>query len=69
MLKQFNAGSSQGYWFVKSLVAPDGSPGFWMDDTVKALVWARLVGDLVVAAALLIFLVEIAKALPRALKG
>ncbi|BES81615.1 nitric-oxide reductase large subunit [Pyrodictium abyssi] len=69
MLKQFNAGSSQGYWFIKSLVAPDGSLGFWMDGTVKALVWARLVGDLVVAAALLIFLVEIAKALPRALKG
>ncbi|ALL01353.1 putative nitric oxide reductase, cytochrome b subunit [Pyrodictium delaneyi] len=69
MLKQFDAGSSQGYWFIKSLVTPDGSPGFWMDGTVKALVWARLLGDLVVAAALLVFLVEIAKALPRALKS
>ncbi|HID41384.1 MAG TPA: nitric-oxide reductase large subunit, partial [Pyrodictium sp.] len=69
MLKQFDAGSSQGYWFIKSLVTPEGSPGFWMDGAVKALVWARLLGDLVVAAALLVFLVEIAKALPRALKG
>jgi len=37
----------------KEPIAPGGSQGFWMDGIAKALVWARLVGDLVVTVALL----------------
>lgn len=47
MYGQFSTGAEQGYWYVKSLVLPDGTlNGFWMQDTVRKFIWARLIGDL-----------------------
>ena len=48
MIAQFNDGAQQGYWYVKSLVMPDGSlTGFWTLSTIKNIIWARLIGDLI----------------------
>ncbi len=70
MYMQFDKGSQLGYWFIKSLVAPDGTlTGFWTDPTVKAVVWARLAGDLTAAAGIAVFLVNMLRAFPRAFKA
>jgi nitric oxide reductase subunit B len=69
MLKQFNLAAEQGYWAIKGPIAPDGGPGFYEDSTVKMLAWARMLGDLVAAAAIAVFLYEVLKGLPRALRG
>ena len=68
-LIQFDRASSSGYWALKGPVAPDGGPGIWSTGSMPALIWARMIGDVVAGLAVLVFLVEMLRALPRALKG
>ncbi len=70
MYLQFDKGAELGYWVIKSLVTPDGSlSGFWSDPTVTKIVWARMLGDLAAAAGIAVFLFNMLKAFPKALRG
>ncbi len=70
MFHQFNTGSELGYWYIKSLVTPDGAlAGFWTNDAIRAAIWARMVGDLVAAAGIAGILYHIVKGFPKAFKG
>ncbi len=70
MLEQFNGGAQLGYWYIKSLVTPEGQlAGIWTHSTMKALVWARMIGDLVAAAGIAGILYYIIKGFPKAFKG
>ena len=69
MLKQFDLVASNGYWAIKGLETPWGTPGIWSLPDVERLVWLRLPGDLVAGFAIAVFLVVLWTRLPRALRG
>jgi len=69
MLKQFDLVASNGYWAIKGLETPWGTPGIWSLPDVERLVWLRLPGDLVAGFAIAVFLVVLWIRLPRALRG
>ena len=66
--EQFREVVDKGYWFAKTLYTPSMEPGFWQQPHVKAMVWARVIGDLVTASAIAIFMIEMLRGLPRALR-
>lgn len=68
MTNQFIVTTSQGYWASKALFAPDGSPGFWQRPDIETYVWLRMLGDVVAASGIAVFLIEMLKGLPNALR-
>ncbi|MEM4494121.1 MAG: nitric-oxide reductase large subunit, partial [Pyrobaculum sp.] len=68
MTNQFVAATSQGYWAMKALFAPDGSPGFWQRPDIKTFVWLRMIGDIVAAVGIALFLIYMLRGLPKGLK-
>ena len=54
MYAQFSKGAQLGYWYIKSLVTPDGQlAGIWTQDFIVKAIWARLIGDVIAGLALL----------------
>ena len=69
MYKQFDAGSQLGYWYIKSLVTPDGKlAGIWTQPTMQHVIWARLVGDVIAGLAILWIVYYLVKGFPKAFK-
>ena len=66
---QFTTTTQWGYWASKAIFAPDGTPAFWMRPDVQTFVWLRMIGDIVAAAGIAVFLIYIVKGLPKALRG
>ncbi|MCE4609398.1 MAG: cbb3-type cytochrome c oxidase subunit I [Desulfurococcales archaeon] len=70
MYAQFDTGSEYGYWYVKSLVLPDGTlNGFWMQDSIITAIWARMIGDVIAGLALILVIYYVVKAFPKAFKA
>ena len=69
MLRQFNLAAGQGYWAIKGPVAPNGAPGIWSEPLMHKMIWARMVGDVIAAAGIAVFLYEMLRSLPRGLRG
>ena len=69
MLQQFNLAAGQGYWAIKGPITPSGEPGIWSTPMMQHLVWARMLGDIVAAAGIAVFLYEMLRSLPRGLRG
>jgi nitric oxide reductase, NorZ apoprotein len=67
MTNQFLVTQELGYWASKAIFAPDGTPAFWARPDIQFYVWLRMVGDIVAAAGIAVFLVYMLRALPRAL--
>ncbi|MCE4611987.1 MAG: nitric-oxide reductase large subunit [Desulfurococcales archaeon] len=68
MVKQYTAELDTGYWYIRSLVTPDGAPGFWDEPSVERFIWLRMIGDVVAALGILAFLVVMWSAVPRLLR-
>ena len=70
MYAQFDAGSKYGYWYIKSLVLPDGTlGGFWTLDSMITAIWARMIGDVIAGLALILIIYYVVKAFPKAFKA
>ncbi len=70
MYAQFDTGSEYGYWYVKSLVLPDGTlNGFWTLDSIITAIWARMIGDVIAGLALILIIYYVVKAFPKAFKA
>jgi nitric oxide reductase subunit B len=59
MPKQFSVVVDKGYWSMKSLFTPEWSAGFWAREDIISHVWSRMLGDLVSAAAIAIFIIAL----------
>jgi nitric oxide reductase large subunit len=60
MYAQFQSGAEHGYWYIKSLVLPNGSvEGFWTNPLMEKVVWLRLVGDLIAGSGIAILLLKV----------
>lgn len=68
LASQFTAATSQGYWAIKALFAPDGSPAFWQRPDIQTFVWLRMIGDVIAAAGIAVFLMCMLRGLPKALR-
>ncbi|MFN3803857.1 MAG: cbb3-type cytochrome c oxidase subunit I [Pyrobaculum sp.] len=68
MTAQFVVTTTEGYWASKALFAPDGTPAFWQRPDVKTFVWLRMIGDVIAAAGIAVFLVYMLRGLPKALR-
>ncbi len=70
MWGQFHTGADLGYWYIKSLVTPDGAlAGFWTQEAVTKAIWARMIGDIIAAAGIAWILYYILKGFPKAFKA
>lgn len=69
MYAQFDGGSQLGYWYIKSLVAPDGTlTGFWTQPDIRTVIWARLLGDTIAGLAIIYIVYTILKGFKKAFK-
>ncbi|MCE4620637.1 MAG: nitric-oxide reductase large subunit [Desulfurococcales archaeon] len=70
MYAQFDKGSQLGYWYIKSLVTPDGKlAGIWTQPSMIHVIWARMIGDVIAGLAVLWIAYYLVKGFRKAFSG
>ncbi len=57
-----------GFWYVKTIVTPNGHIGFWELPTIQHLIWIRMIGDLTAGFAIAMIIFYMLARFPKAIK-